>query len=193
MRPSLRLAVVLPVVVAGAGLLTACTRADLPEPEPALATPLASYDTGRAVVTRAEFCELVGPDALEEALGEVVEPETWGDGDRIDVGARRDAVQEFGCRWPARAATGAAWVAAPPVSLDLARRLVGEQPGAGCSHVTDAPAYGDPSRAVTCADGTLRFAGLFGDAWLTCELRGPDVDVDAAGRWCVAVAEAASS
>lgn len=196
-RLPVRLPALLPAVVAGACLLTGCTGAGAPEPERALATPLASYDTGRAVVTRAEFCELVGPDALEEALGQVVEPETWRDGDRVVVArgqeAVQEAVQEFGCRWSAGTTTGSAWVLAPPVPLDLARRLVGEQPGAGCSRVTDAPAYGDPSRAVTCQDGTVRFAGLFGDAWLTCELGGPDVDVEAVGRWCVAVAEAASS
>ena len=42
------------------------------------------------------------------------------------------------------------------------------------------------------------YQGLFGDAWLTCELSVTDTTADPselsdrAGRWCVGVAEAAS-
>jgi hypothetical protein len=49
---------------------------------------------------------------------------------------------------------------------------------------------------VRCGD-EVTFHGLFGDAWLSCSLSavGADQDglVDRTGRWCVAVAQAASA
>ena len=57
-----------------------------------------------------------------------------------------------------------------------------------------------PSVALICPAGDRRWAsfrGLFGDAWLACSLSAPatlgDQELlDRAGRWCVAVAEAAA-
>ena len=161
-------------------------------PEPALSTPLASFDTSTGVVKRMPFCALVAPDALEEALGAVVEPTTWQDGDRLRVAGGRDLVQENGCAWEGEGASARAWVLAPPVTQSLARQLVGEEPGPDCRPVPQAADYGSPSRTLSCADGTVRHAGLFGDAWLTCELTTPEPDPGLAGRWCVAVATAAA-
>ncbi|MDP1788725.1 MAG: hypothetical protein Q8K56_00210, partial [Rhodoglobus sp.] len=61
-----------------------------------------------------------------------------------------------------------------------------------------APAYGVPSLALVCEDGGTRlrsYRGLFGDAWLTCQLSAPKtvtaaVQADRASRWCVSVASA---
>ena len=52
--------------------------------------------------------------------------------------------------------------------------------------------------ALLCRQGGARqqsYRGLFGDAWLTCQLSAPagvaaSVLQDRAGRWCVAVAQA---
>jgi hypothetical protein len=70
---------------------------------------------------------------------------------------------------------------------------------AGCE-VGAGPAYGAPTLALTCTrdDGVrASYRGLFGDAWLVCEVARPtaaDWDVvDRAGRWCVGVLEAAAS
>ena len=49
-------------------------------------------------------------------------------------------------------------------------------------------AYGRPTSALECGDSTL-VRGLFGDAWLSCELSSNDLDL--VGRWCLAVARAA--
>jgi hypothetical protein len=64
------------------------------------------------------------------------------------------------------------------------------------------PAFGSPTLALTCtaADGTVRasYRGLFGDAWLVCEVELPPASpeagtaADVAGRWCVGVLEAAA-
>src|SRR5207253_719073 len=71
----------------------------------------------------------------------------------------------------------------------------------GCQTPPTSPAFGDPTLALTCTvkDGTARasYRGLFGDAWLVCEVDRPagatwDV-TDRAGRWCVGVLEAARS
>lgn len=181
-------------VVTGAlvTVLTACTGDAPPPDDEALSTPLASYDTSKAVVKRTGFCGEVAVDALQEAVGEVVEPTTWQDGDRVAVDGGRDRVQEYGCAWESDRASARAWVLAPPVTTDLARELVGGEPEAGCRPIPRADDYGTPSRALTCTDGTVRYAGLFGDAWLTCELTTPDPDPRLAGRWCVAVATAAA-
>ncbi|MEG3093508.1 hypothetical protein U1703_18875, partial [Sphingomonas sp. PB1R3] len=58
--------------------------------------------------------------------------------------------------------------------------------------------YGVPSLALACVDGgtrVLSYRGLFGDAWLTCQLTAPETVAAAAhedrtGRWCVSVASA---
>ena len=72
------------------------------------------------------------------------------------------------------------------------------QKGPGCQ--TDpGPVFGAPTLALTCTkDDTTRasYRGLFGDAWLVCEVELPagqasDI-VDVAGRWCVGVLEAAA-
>ena len=56
-----------------------------------------------------------------------------------------------------------------------------------------------PWRLTCTKDGVVRasYRGLFGDAWLVCEVvrpAGATWDVaDRAGRWCVGVLEAAST
>ena len=96
---------------------------------------------------------------------------------------------------PPRTATMAqAWVFAPPVDAAGAQRLVKAAGKAtGCEAGTG-PAFGAPTLALTCTkDGVVRasYRGLFGDAWLVCEVARPagaDWDVvDRAGRWCVGV------
>ena len=115
----------------------------------------------------------------------------------------QDVAHEFGCTWRRTdGSTARAWVFTPPVTAGRARALARTTASTpGCSEVADAPAFGRPSAAVVCrADGTLEasYRGLFGDAWLSCALAAPvspadraDL-VDRAGRWCVAVATAAS-
>lgn len=181
------------------------------EPAPTAApspssTPLAELDTATLVVRRDSFCPDVDPDAVEEALGGDPDASTSYDNGEPARLTRtvEDVAHEFDCTWQRAGGTVArAWVFAPPVTAGRARALAREaaQTVPGCSPVPDASVYGRPSAAVGCrTGGTLEAAyhGLFGDAWLSCSLAVPVAGadradlVDRAGRWCVAVATAAS-
>lgn len=172
--------------------------ASAPPPSP---TPLAELDTSAVAVARASFCARVAPAAVADALGS--EPDDaveWANGERAPLGEddEGDVAHEFGCRWTAADGTTAtAWVFAPPVSRRGARALAEDAVTEGCSPVTGAPAFGAPSVAVRCEDGTTSFHGLFGDAWLSCALAGAPgaaaaPDAAAPERWCAAVLQAAA-
>jgi hypothetical protein len=164
-------------------------------------TPLASYDTSSTTVTRGPFCADLGPDEVTAALdGAPASTTSWENGDPVEVaGGAEDVGHEFGCSYAAADGTVArAWVFAPPVDAEQAQRLVrsaGKAPGC---EAAAGPAFGEPTLALTCTkDGIAQasYRGLFGDAWLVCEVVRPagatwDV-VDRAGRWCVGVLRAA--
>ena len=110
----------------------------------------------------------------------------------------RDVAHEDGCRFDGPSRTSAAaWVFAPPVAPQRADELVAAATSddRGCREVPGAAAYGDPSVARTCRTGPLRetrYAGLVGDAWLTCSLSAPRsverAELEArADAWCAAV------
>lgn len=165
----------------------------------ATSTPLTSFDTSRVTILRTAFCDKVAEAAVTEALQAEPDKEpSHGNGDRVRLAPGvRDRAHEYGCTWTAGGATAAAWVFAPPVSLGTARGVLQRARGErGCELVPDAPAYGEPSAGLVCTvrrERVVSFRGLFGDAWLVCSIRSREVSVDRAGRWCVAVARAASA
>lgn len=184
-----------------------------------LAEGLSSVDTTRMTVRRAAFCSRVPAATVAAALGSPARTTaSWRPGQTMRIGTKiKDVVDEYGCSWATTAgATARAWVFAPPIARDRAAALVKVKPS-GCqvlrqpaasrpASLTPAPAtatpsspgassaanppvaFGSPTSALTCGDSTL-LRGLFGDAWLSCEL--PTTDVELAGRWCLAVARAA--
>jgi hypothetical protein len=193
--------------------LAGCTGADDSSgPPPSAAstpaeegTPLAEVDTSSLVVRRAPFCDAVDPGAVARALGvdadRVPGVTSYDNGQRTQLSPGvTDVAHEYGCTWKSGGAGARAWVFAPPVTPSRAKvlaRAAGAEPG--CAPVVDGAAYGRPGVAIACrADGPLRlsYRGLFGDAWLACSLVSPDAErtgiADAAGRWCAAVAGAAS-
>ena len=200
----LLLATALTALSVGGGV--AAVSGDESSDEPAAtSTPLASYDTSRVTILRTGFCDWVADEAVSAALeAEPEGAEAYANGDRVRLAARiRDRAHEHGCSWTAEGATAAAWVFAPPVTRATAGRLLRQaRAERGCEPVPDAPAYGAPSAGLVCTtSGSLEvsFRGLFGDAWLVCSIASDDVPagqshsstIDRAGRWCVAVAEAA--
>ncbi len=211
MRPPVRVllvAGVATVAVVGGGVL-ALGGSDEPagsggSGEQAFATtPLTSYETESVTVARGPFCEAIDARQVSAALdGEPDSSTSWQDGDPVEVAEGvQDVAHEFGCEYVGADGTLArAWVFAPPVDAEHAERLVrsaGKAPGC---ETGDGPAYGDPTIALTCTnDSVVRasYRGLFGDAWLLCEVvrpAGATWDVaDRAGRWCVGVLQAAST
>jgi hypothetical protein len=178
-------------------------------------TPLESLDTSTLTVPRASFCDRVDPRQVEAALGgEPVDAQAYASGDEVTLadgsaegvtGPITDIAHEFGCVWiRADQSEARAWVFAPPVDQRRAARLVKavdkEAQGGDCD-TSPEPAYGAPSVGLLCtgeAGGRASYQGLFGDAWLACELSSKDPEVSGAevlrraGAWCVGVALAAS-
>lgn len=205
---SFLLAVALTALPVAVGVLVAGGEEE-PATEPDAAprytsTPLADLDTSAVVVARAPFCDLVPEEAAAQALGGEPRATTaYDNGDSAAVTAGvRDVAHEYGCRFAgARGAEAAAWVFVPPVTDERARDLLAEAEKRKRCSPTTAPAYGDPSVALVCREGkrtAASFHGLFGDSWLSCRLatraRLDESELlDRTGRWCAAVAQAASS
>jgi hypothetical protein len=179
---------------------------DQPAPARPLATRLASLDTARAVVRRGPFCDSVPAGDPPEAAGDAsAEVSSWVNGDPL--GSGQDVAHEYGCSWTGDSgAVAAGWVFAPPVTVARAQELATAATARpGCSPLPGAVAFGAPSVALSCtAHGatTLSYRGLFGDAWLVCELTGSraaagPADVadlaDLADRWCASVLTAAGT
>lgn len=161
-----------------------------------LAERLASVDTTTLTVRRTTFCPRLSAATVSAALGSPARrTASWHPGQTLQVSDKvKDVVDEYGCSWAtSTGATARAWVFAPPVTTARAATLAKQHPD-GCSvlrpsaAVPAEPAFGRPTSALTCDDGIM-LRGLFGDAWLSCEL--PTSDLDLAGRWCLAVARAA--
>ena len=200
------LAVTVLVVAAAVGLRTWPEPAPTPAPQPeadAEPTTLASYDAQGAVVVRGPFCDRVSPTGIEHALGDVpADSEAWDNGDRVRLpDGSRDRVHEYGCRWTAADGTrAAAWVFAPPVAARQARELRRARPGEGCTTLRGDD-FGKATVRWRCRDGAEseggteeRYAGLFGDGWLTCSLTragtpSPELALRTS-EWCVSVLEA---
>lgn len=178
-------------------------------PVAAAGTPLASVDTSVTAVARAPFCDRLATVVVERALGgRTVDATSYGNGDRVEiVPGVKDVAHEFSCTFTAADGTAArAWLFAPPITRDRAAGLVTAAAAAdGCTEVTNAARFGEPSVAVQCLTRTgdrlrgttVTYQGLFGDAWLACSLAvpGDTVRVDQAdqtSRWCAAVLLAAA-
>lgn len=173
-----------------------------PAPAPPASTPLADYDTRLVAVQRMPFCDLVAPTAVEAVLGTAPTTQTdYVNGDNAAVTRRvTDIAHEYACGWSAGDTAARAWVFAPPVTRGRAQDLVADAAGDdACTRIAGAAAFGRPSVGVVCrTDAGLRtsYRGLFGDAWLACSVQGTlprDEAVEAAGAFCVAVAQAAST
>jgi hypothetical protein len=190
------------------GLLSGCdgtpsadptTTAPAPTPT---TTPLSSYSTPiEATVARALFCDRVSPTAIEHAIGGPPEStNSWVNGDRTPTG---QTGREYGCTWSTAGSSGgghaSAWVFAPPITRARATTLAGTSPDPTCHRLSSPslPPFGTPSTAYSCrldSGATLfHLAGLFGDAWLTCEVRFAAGADNPADEFCGAILAAASS
>lgn len=165
-------------------------------------TPLASLDLSGLPIERGPFCDALDDGDVADALGGPVSGTGHYDsGDRVALAAGlTDVSHEYGCTF--NAASGAqarVWVFAEPVTVAVGRSIVAETRQAkGCTVVGKAPTFGTPSISTVCRTGSpasqvVTLRGLFGDAWLSCQLSvpgttGTDQMVQRAEQWCVRVA-----
>lgn len=194
----------LPVVLLGALLLGGCSDDPAPErPVEVVDTTIADYDGTTVTVSRASFCELYADKAVAAAVGEVTSTRHHGNGEKVPgVG---DLGHEYGCTFVGEdRVVASAWVFVPPVTVDQAKQLVRDaRSRTGCRAVPG-HRFGSPALGLVCRGGrtaTASYRGLFGDAWLTCEIRTPEYAtarlseeklLEAAGDWCVQSATAAA-
>jgi hypothetical protein len=164
---------------------------------------LATLDLSDLPIPRTAFCDVLDEDDVEAALGG---PPTgtahYDSGDRVELTSGvTDVSHEYGCTFDS-AVTGAqarAWVFAEPVTPAAAASIAREaRRTRGCTVLDDAPTFGASSTATLCRTTSpvgrvVTLRGLFGDAWLSCQLRTPGADavpqtVQRAEQWCVRVA-----
>lgn len=192
LRVSSRAATLLAVLLLASGCLTAS-----PKEPVATATPIAKLKTADMIIPRQAFCQEVPKTAITTAIkGTVDNAREWTNGEE---GATGDVAQEFGCEWKSEAGfTARAWVYARPITKKYAGRVIAETSAHQMCHPAAPPQFGAPSQLQICQLGggvlRVRHAGLFGDAFLTCEVSEPTADVarlrGRADRWCVSVAQA---
>jgi hypothetical protein len=167
-------------------------------------TPLEKLDTTGLVVGRTSFCSSVASDAVEAALDSAdYQGDEYGNGDAAQITDEvKDVAHEYGCTWRTDDGHVArAWVFAPPVTPERAKRLRAGALRQGCSATRDGADFGSISVATTCGgkDSTVQgYFGLFGDAWLSCTLgvtgkQQPEDLPERTSDWCAAVLKAASA
>lgn len=199
----LALVAVVALAVTGAALLFGPAAdapvADDPGQRPSPGPSTAELDLSNLPMTRTLTCDAVEDSALATALGGAASSrESYVSGDRVEIAPGvTDTAHENLCGFASAGARARVWVFAAPVRTPQARRLVRDvRSTPRCTFPAAAAGFGTPGLTSVCTRGddevvTLR--GLFGDAWLSCELSvsgetGPDAVRTRANRWCVHVA-----
>ena len=198
-------AVVAVVVVAVAGWWLTRSPGSGPHAAPS-ASPRAldSLDLSDVPVARQPFCDALRPDDVRAALGGPVRDTAhYVSGERASLGpGLRDVAHEYDCTFRGAGAEARAWVFAAPVRRPLAASITKDaRDRSGCRLVARAPTFGRPGVTTDCpaaggAGRTVASRGLFGDAWLTCQLTSRDAEPDVVRRaeqWCVRVATTAGA
>jgi hypothetical protein len=170
-----------------------------PSPSPGATRTRVPLDLSKLPVARTLTCDAVDDAALATALGSApTEERSYVSGDRVEIAPGvTDTAHENLCGFESANAEARVWVFAASVGTPQARRLVRDvRDTPRCSFPADATGFGTPSLTSVCTRDdevvtTLR--GLFGDAWLSCELAvsepaGADAVRTRADRWCVHVA-----
>lgn len=169
-----------------------------PRPSP---TPLDSVDVSRLPVARRPLCTRIEDRDVQAALeGPVESTDHYGSGQRVTIApGLRDVSHEFNCTYRGAAgATARVWLFAEPVTPKVARGIVRDARTApSCRRTAGGPTFGTPSVTTVCTPAkgkrsTVALRGLFGDAWLSCQLTpvagGTLADtVHRTEQWCVRV------
>ncbi|MEP7091188.1 MAG: hypothetical protein ABI776_13900 [Nocardioidaceae bacterium] len=175
------------------GISAGPSRPPIPSPSP---------DLSALAIERAPFCDRLDKGDVREALAApVTGADSYRSGERVLVAPGvADIAHELDCTFHALTGVEArVWVFAQPVTRSTAVRTARDVRRArGCRPLTGAPAYGTPSGSTVCPAPTpygqqVTLRGLFGDAWLSCQLTTSGTEpraevVTRAERWCVQVA-----
>jgi hypothetical protein len=175
-----------------------------PSASPVTGAEPVELDVSRLPIPRAPFCGDLDAAEVGRVLdGDIEDASAYGTGDTVRVAPGvRDVVHEYGCRFRGPDAEARVWVFAAPVTRAEARRLVREARAVdGCREIRTGTAYGRPGVTRLCrgeGSGTgdekeveVGARGLFGDAWLSCQVTAADQAAAVtrrAERWCVHVA-----
>lgn len=153
-------------------------------------------------VERAAFCDILDVGSVEKSLGGTVRRTNhYGNGDEARIlPGYVDVSHEYNCTFVAAGgSTASAWVFAPPVGRRQARRLVRRAVAPDTCTRAEGLRFGTPTVTSVCREREprprtrARMQGLFGDAWLSCEItvqpsRASRQDVlERAERWCIDV------
>lgn len=162
------------------------------------ATPITKLDVASVRLARAEFCDRIPKSSVRRALGgDAQSDESWRNGDPVSgEGGTGDIGHEIGCAWTGTTGAAArAWVFARPITTTFALSLVRRAGSTSGCTATSSKVFGDPSvlQSCTLSGGVhrMRRAGLFADAWLTCEVSGPAEGLrERVDGWCAHVVAA---
>ena len=180
---SLLAAVVLTTAVVGTALAVRSPSEETPAaPEPT--TPGAGYermDLSALPIARDEFCDRVPETAVEDVLGgPASSTDHYDSGERATLAPGvRDIAQEYNCGYVATDGTRARiWVFAEPVQTFEAKMWVRQARAAEGCQPAKGPAFGTPTATTACttdnpASRGVTLRGLFGDAWLSCQVTVP--------------------
>jgi hypothetical protein len=163
----------------------------------------AAEDLSRLRLRREPFCQLLDPREVQRALGgTVAHAREYVSGQRVPLApGLRDVSHENGCVYASGAgAQAGVWEFAAPVTRREAVALTRTaRLRRGCRPPASSPTFGAPSVSVACPaprkGRRVALRGLFGDAWVSCELTVPGSvprpeAVRRAQTWCVGVATA---
>lgn len=173
---------------------------------PSPGRPHAPVDLSALPIGHTLVCEALADSALTAALGgEVAERDGYSSGERGEiVPGVTDVAHEDSCSYASDGFRARVWVFAAPVRRAQARELVGEaRRDRHCTYPDQPTDFGTPGLTSVCTGTgtdrspavTVTLAGLFVDAWLSCELAAvtdpgpaPDAVLARADRWCLHVA-----
>jgi hypothetical protein len=171
-----------------------------PSTSTALPSPTARSDLSALAIRREPFCGRLDERYATAALGGHVGARTsYRPGDRMSLAPDvTDVAHEFGCVFRSGDAEARAWVFTAPMDAAEASALVEEASAeGGCRVPDDTLRYGMPGVVTVCPlpDGRVQVTGrgLYGDAWLSCQLMvaaDPEEALPRAENWCLHVATA---
>ncbi len=175
-------------LLAASSLLAGCTGGSdeagtTPSPP---TSPAEKVDLTGLDIPRSSFCDLLDQNAVEDALeGRVRKTAHYDSGDEVEITPGYvDLSHEYNCAFAGRSpAVARAWVFASPVTPsraeDLARDARSDE---RCTFPRRGLRFGTPTVTAVCRQKEpqpalrVRMQGLFGDAWLSCELTAPRTD-----------------